>query len=48
MYQVKPKNMTDEQWVDLINDTVIKVAGLDEQLAGDEEDLMLGEGGLYS
>ena len=38
--------MSDEQWVDLINDTVIKVAGLDEQLAGEEEDIM--GGGLYS
>jgi hypothetical protein len=23
--QARPKNMTDEQWVDQINDTIIKV-----------------------
>eukprot|EP00775_Hariotina_reticulata_P010682 gene10682-10841_t len=30
--QAKPKTLTDEQWVDQINDTLIKVAGLDDML----------------
>jgi hypothetical protein len=36
--QAKPKNLSDEQWVDLVNDTIIKVAGLDEQLGPGEEE----------
>lgn len=32
--QAKPKNLTDEQWVDQINDTIIKVAGLDDKVEG--------------
>eukprot|EP00878_Enallax_costatus_P035253 GHUV01039267.1.p1 GENE.GHUV01039267.1~~GHUV01039267.1.p1 ORF type:complete len:158 (+),score=57.84 GHUV01039267.1:554-1027(+) len=42
--QAKPKALTDEQWMDQINDTLIKVAGLDENIeGGDSGDE--GEGG---
>jgi hypothetical protein len=32
--QAKPKDLSDEQFMDQINDTLIKVAGLDTQLDG--------------
>jgi hypothetical protein len=32
--QAKPKDLSDEQFMDQINDTLIKVAGLDAQLDG--------------
>jgi hypothetical protein len=37
--QAKPANFSEEQWVDAINDTIIKVSGLDEALdvEGDED-----------
>lgn len=39
VHQAKPKALTDEQWMDQINDTLIKVAGLDEHMdAGDSGD----------
>jgi hypothetical protein len=34
VHQAKPKDLTDEQFMDQINDTLIKVAGLDAQLDG--------------
>lgn len=36
--KIKPKNMTDEQWLESINDTLIKTTGLDEASAMQEEE----------
>lgn len=38
--QAKPKNLTDDVWIEMINDTIIKVAGIETMEPEEEDDYM--------